>query len=265
MKAVPAGKSQTMAALIATMLWSPAHRFQDGARVDMHAMLLHGFPLDGRMWDGQTTALPIPTSAPTLYRQGESMAAWAGNLLKAADDDPLVVVGCSMGGSCALEMARHAGDRIAALVLVGAKAEHRPEPDLRDRYVTALRAGGVRQLWSDMAGCFFGPVAEPAAISAAEAIAMTQSAEDLVRAVEVFHGRPDATDVVAGWRKPLLVIGGDQDGFVSMRKLTAVAAGAPHGRLHVMRGCGHFASLERPAEFNAILANFIRSALDAAP
>jgi pimeloyl-ACP methyl ester carboxylesterase len=240
------------------------HWFQDGRTQTMPVMLLHGFPLDGRMWEGQAAALPLPTSAPTLYRLGESMTAWAGNLLKAAAGDPLVVVGCSVGGSCALEMAHQAGDCIAALVLVGAKAEHRPEPDLCDRYITMLREGGVRKLWSEMAGRFFGPAAELAAISAAEAIAMTQCTEDLIRAVQVFHSRPDAANVLAGWRKPVLVVGGDEDGFVSMRKLAAVAAAAPHGRLHVMRGCGHFANLERPAEFNAVLADFIRSALDVA-
>lgn len=227
----------------------------------VRVIFLHAFPLDARMWHGQVGMLPFPISAPDLYSLGDSMEAWAGNVLKTAGDERLVAVGCSMGGSCALEMARQAGDRIAALVLVGAKAEHRPEPDLRDGYLAALRQGGIRQLWPDMVGRFFGPAAEPGILAAAEAIAMEQRTEDLIRAVRVFHSRPDAADVVARWRKPLLLIGGDKDGFVSMRKLTAVAASAAHGRLQVMRGCGHFASLERPTEFNAVLCDFVRSAL----
>jgi pimeloyl-ACP methyl ester carboxylesterase len=227
----------------------------------VRVIFLHAFPLDARMWDSRVGMLPVPASAPNLYPLGDSMEAWAGNVLRIAGDERLVVVGCSMGGSCALEMARQAGDRIAALVLVGSKAEHRPEPELRDGYVAALREGGVRQLWPDMVGRFFGSAVEPGAIAAAEAIAMEQRTEDVIRAVQVFHGRPDAADVVARWRKPLLVIGGDKDGFVSMRKLTAIAARAPHDRLHVMRDCGHFASMERPTEFNAVLSDFVRSTM----
>jgi pimeloyl-ACP methyl ester carboxylesterase len=228
-----------------------------GARL----IFLHAFPLDPRMWDAQVGVLAAPATAPRLYPLGDSMAAWAGRVLEAAGDEPLVLVGCSMGGSCALEMARLAGDRIAALVLIGTKAAHRPEPDLRDRYVAMLRDGGMARIWPELAPRFFGLEGDPAAMAAAEAIALAQNSEDLVRAVRVFHGRPDATEVVAAWHKPLLVIGGDQDGFVSARRAAALAASAPHGRFHLMRGCGHLPNLERSAEFNAVLDAFVRATL----
>lgn len=67
----------------------------------VHVVFLHAFPLDSRMWSSRLGAFPAPTSAPTLYPFGDSMDAWAGRVLKTVDDEPLVVVGCSMGGSCA--------------------------------------------------------------------------------------------------------------------------------------------------------------------
>jgi pimeloyl-ACP methyl ester carboxylesterase len=48
-------------------------------------------------------------------------------VLRLAKGDRLIVVGCSVGGSCALELAVAAPDRIAALVLIGTKAERRPD------------------------------------------------------------------------------------------------------------------------------------------
>ena len=224
-------------------------------------MLLHGFPLDGRMWDAQRGMLPAAASTPTLYSLGNSMEAWATNVLAGASDESLIVVGASMGGPCALEMARQAGDRVAGLVLVGSKAEHRPEPDLRDGYIAALREGGVRRVWSEMVGQFFGPAAARSVVAAAEAIAMEQDTDELIRATQVFHGRPDYTDVAANWRKPFLVIGGDQDGAVSRRKMRAAAETAPFGRLHVIRESGHFPNMERPAEFNSVLGDFVRSTM----
>jgi pimeloyl-ACP methyl ester carboxylesterase len=223
-----------------------------------HVVFLHAFPLDSRMWSTQLGAFPASTSAPTLYPFGDSMEAWASRALETVGGEHLILVGCSMGGSCALEMARQAGHRVAALVLVGSKAGHRPEPEVRDHYVAVLREGGARRMWPGLAARFFGPTADPRVMESAEAIAMEQHPDDLVRAVQVFHSRPDADDVVMNWKKPLLVIGGDRDGVVSVEKSTALASSAPRGRLHVMQGCGHFANMERPAEFNAVVGDLIR-------
>jgi pimeloyl-ACP methyl ester carboxylesterase len=95
-------------------------------------LLLHALPLDGSMWAGQMDLLPDATHAPTLYDFGESVEQWAAAALKLLYGDRLIVVGCSVGGSCAIEVAVAAPDRVAALVLIGTKAAHRPEPALHE-------------------------------------------------------------------------------------------------------------------------------------
>src|SRR5258707_11475026 len=47
----------------------------------------------------------------TLF--GDSIEAWAAAALRLTKGDRLVVVGCSVGGSCALELAVAAPDRVA--------------------------------------------------------------------------------------------------------------------------------------------------------
>lgn len=64
---------------------------------------------------------------PNLYGLGESLEAWAGGVLDLVSTGPLILVGSSVGGSCALEVARLAPDRVAAVALIGAKAGHRPK------------------------------------------------------------------------------------------------------------------------------------------
>lgn len=113
-------------------------------------------------------------------------------------------------------------------------------------------------MWPELAARFFGPTADRSVMESAEAIAMEQPPNDLIRAVQVFHSRPDADDVVMNWKKPLLVIGGDRDGVVSVKKSIALASSAPRGRLHIMHHCGHFANMERPAEFNAVAGDLVR-------
>jgi pimeloyl-ACP methyl ester carboxylesterase len=81
----------------------------------LELLLLHALPLDGSMWSAQNQLLPGSTYAPTLYPFGDSIEAWAAAALNIAKGDRLVVVGCSVGGSCALEVAAIAPDRVAAL------------------------------------------------------------------------------------------------------------------------------------------------------
>jgi pimeloyl-ACP methyl ester carboxylesterase len=226
-------------------------------------IFLHAFPLDGRMWDGQRS-LDLgsgPVRCPSLYAGGHRMADWARVVLDDHDnhDDPLVVVGLSMGGSCALEMARQAPDRIAALVLVGSKAGVRHDPVARDHYIARLRAGGVAALWDEMVPGLFTDRTDPGVVDTVKSIAGDQDTGDLIRAVRAFHDRDDLSPVVASWPKPLLVIGGDEDGYVSVEKSTGIARSAPHGRLHIHRRCGHFPNLEQPDEFNAVLTDLLES------
>jgi len=72
---------------------------------NVELLFLHALPLDGSMWAGQRHLLPGSTYTPTLYPFGDSIEAWAAAALKLAKNDRLVVVGCSVGGSCALELA----------------------------------------------------------------------------------------------------------------------------------------------------------------
>ena len=211
------------------------------------------------MWDDQLQIVPGRTETPTLYPLGDSLEAWATAVLTSVDDGPCVVVGSSMGGSCALEMARQAPDRIAALVMVGAKAGHHPEPALRDRYIALLEAYGISSLWSEIMANLVGNHADRRVIDRIKANIFDQRTEDLVRAVKVFHGRPDLADVVSRWEKPFIAVCGDCDLIVTEKKTADLASSAPLGQLHVMRGCGHYMNMERPKEFNQIVGNLIRS------
>jgi pimeloyl-ACP methyl ester carboxylesterase len=116
-------------------------------REKLELLFLHALPLDGSMWAGQKQLLPGSTYTPTLYPFGDSIEAWAAAALKVAKGDRLVVVGCSVGGSCALELAVAAPERVAALVLIGTKAVHRPDPALHASALEMLQEKGLEEAW----------------------------------------------------------------------------------------------------------------------
>ena len=224
----------------------------------MKVLLLHALPLDSRMWAPQLEALSgHDVVAPDLYSLGSSMEEWARAVLAEVDGD-FAVVGASMGGYCALALARLAPERVQALVLAGSRAD----PDTPERRtgraatIERIRAGGAEALWEDMRPKLFPEDAEPAVVDRARALAVEQDPEGLVRAVEAIRDRRDSTDVVEALECPLLVAVGDDDPFVPVADAQALVGRARDGRIEVFRS-GHLPSLERPAAFNAALGGLL--------
>jgi pimeloyl-ACP methyl ester carboxylesterase len=203
-------------------------------------VLLHAFPLDERMWEGQRAALAgFDVATPNLYRLGgNSIDGWAAAVLGQMRGQ-LVVVGASMGGYCALAMARQAPERVGGIVLAGSRAEaDSPERRrTREETIRLLREGGVEAWNPDLAG--------------------ERTTEELIRATEALRDRGDATEVVAAFRGPLVLVVGDQDELLSVEAARAIVASARHGRLEVVPGAGHIVSLDQPGQFNAVLSDFL--------
>src|SRR5919199_2788238 len=209
----------------------------------MKVLLLHALPLDERMWEPQRGALG-DVVAPRLYGRGSRMEEWARGILEEVEGD-LAAVGASMGGYCALEIARQAPERVRALVLAGARVEA-DTPERREgraRTIELIREGGAEALWEDMRPKLFPP-GDTEAVAFARGLALEQRPEDLVAAVEAIRDRRDSTDVVAGLGRPGRFVAGGDDAFVSPDEAPAGAEVRP-------LETGHLPSLERPDEFNA--------------
>jgi pimeloyl-ACP methyl ester carboxylesterase len=209
-------------------------------------VLLHAFPLDERMWEplGRDDAV-----APRLYGLGSSMDEWAAAVLEEVEGD-LLVCGASMGGYCALAIARQAPERLTGLVLAGARVEaDSPERRAgRADTIELIRAEGAPGLWEDMRPKLFPETASPEVVERAREIALEQSADDLVRAVGAIRDRDDSSSLVASPNVPLVMAVGEHDPFISVEEARATG-----GRLRVFEEVGHLPALECPDEFNELL------------
>jgi pimeloyl-ACP methyl ester carboxylesterase len=201
-------------------------------------LLLHGWPLDERMWEPQLGELRdagFEPVAPRLYGRGPSIDGWAAQLLSEVDG-PVVAVGASMGGYVALALARRASERVPGMVLASSRATA-DTPDRRrsrDEQIAVLRSQGVPPgLETDV------------------------PPEELAVAQEAMRDRPDSTDVASAFGGALLVCVGDQDELVSVEEASGLADSALLGSLVVFRGAGHFPSLDQPDRFTAVLLEFL--------
>ncbi|UXN58764.1 alpha/beta fold hydrolase [Phyllobacterium zundukense] len=220
-------------------------------------LLLHALPLDGTMWANQMGLLPDATYAPTLYPFGDCIEDWAAKALALAKGNRLIVVGSSVGGSCALEIAALAPDRVAALVLIGTKANRRPDPDFLASALETIREKGLASAWHEMWEPLFSDKTLPRTVSEAKHIALRQSPEDVSRGVAVFHTRPSREEVLSTFPGRVIVVTGSEDIAPGLEISKKQAKLAQQGSLHVIIECGHYVPMERPEALNAILREVI--------
>jgi len=209
-------------------------------------LLLHAFPLDKGMWVPQRAALAEhEVIAPRLYGRGRTMDEWADSIAGETEGD-LAVVGASMGGYCALALARRAPERVRGLLLVGA----RPDADSDERRagredtIKLIHDEGLEALWRMMLPKLFHDQ------SAADEHQVYRDADALVNALAAIRDREDSTDVVRSFSGPVEFVVGEFDPYVS-------AAEVSEFDVRELRGAGHLVNLERPEEFNEILREFV--------
>jgi pimeloyl-ACP methyl ester carboxylesterase len=193
----------------------------------MRILLLHAFPLDPSMWDAQREIVAgHEVAAPSLYGRGNTMDLWAESLLGELTGPFDCCVGASMGGGCALALERHSPGFLRALVLAGAHAG----PDSPGRQLQRMQQIADYRAGQD---------------------------EEKVAIVEALRDRPDDRAVVRSFTGPLLVVVGDADPMISVGAAQALAGSAPRGRAAVIEEAGHLVSVDRPDEFNRVLAGFL--------
>ncbi len=224
---------------------------------DLGLLFLHALPLDGSMWAGQVDLIPDRTYAPTLYGFGTSLKEWAVKALSLAKEERLIVVGGSVGGSCALEVAQLAPERVAALVLVGTKPRHRPEPAVRDEALNLISKEGLGAAWDTYWGPLFSPQTKPSIVESAKNSALSLPAHEIANGVAVFHSRESADGFVAGCDIPITMVTGEHDTAPGVQACEEVAASAKRGSLHVVPNCGHYVPLEQPQRFRKILEGVV--------
>jgi len=165
-----------------------------------------------------------------------------------------------MGGYTACAIARLAPERLEAIVLSGSRADADPpeRAPLRDEWIRIAQADGGEGLWEAAAKNFFPPGAPEEVVERAHRVAAEQDPDGLVRAITAIRDRPDSTEAVTSGL-PLLVVGGELDPLIPPEVGEQLAASAPKGRVEILDGCGHMPNMERPDEFNRILAAFLAS------
>jgi 3-oxoadipate enol-lactonase len=230
-------------------------------------LLLHAFPLDARMWEGQVPVLEqagYEVIAPNLpgTEPDASLPSWAGRILELLPGD-FIPVGISMGGYLAFELRRQAPKRIPALVLADTRANADDEEgrSARNETIRRLREDGFDAFWEGLVPKLFSDGASADVVERTRAIAAEQPIESLVASVEAMRDRLDSTSTLADVDAPALVLVGEHDVLTPPLAAREIVSGLVEGRYVELSGAGHLSPVERPAEFNEELLLFLHEVL----
>lgn len=245
--------------------------FVDSGGSGLPVVLLHAFPLDGRMWDAQARELSRQSRVivPDLPGFGRSAAIPASSLDQMADEvaalldvlgiERATIAGLSMGGYTALAFARRHGARLARLAL----CDTRSVPDTsegrktRDANIALVDREGVSAVVERMLPVLLSPSASSETKERVRAIGNSQTGAGVKAALGAMRDRPDATPWLAELDVPALVIVGALDTLSPPAEAQAIADRLPRAELEVIADAGHLSNLEKPSAFTAALARLL--------
>lgn len=212
-----------------------------------------------------------------LPREPISIAGYARALdgvLAACGVDAAAVVGNSMGGFIAAELAIAYPQRVERLVLVSAAGlSTYNEPSATRALPVLRRAQRILAGTSAWVASKSDAVARRARLRKELLRLVVAHPEELPAALAAEQirgaGKPGFLDALAAVLTydvrerlpeiacPTLVVWGDRDRLISVRDADTFMALIPNARKVIFSDTGHMAMLERPARFNALLAQFL--------
>ena len=172
-----------------------------------------------------------------------------------------VLLGFSMGGFVAREIALTAPDRVEAMVLVAtsARATSPQEHARKEAILAQLEESGFKGMSRKALARGIHPDHPDRDALVARLKAMGADLGGDVMARQLRATREDGYGDLPKIAAPTLVIAGRQDMLRPMDELERLAAGIPDAQFEVFEDCGHMVPLEQPDQ----LAESITAFLDA--
>jgi 3-oxoadipate enol-lactonase len=240
--------------------------------------LLHAGVSDSRLWEPQLRSFPRSHKVVRVDLPGfgqspieSSPVSFRGavrDALDAAAVDRAALVGVSLGGNTALELAIESPERVSALVLVGAGLpDHKWSEEVLSFFTTeeeALERGDLdAAVEANLRTWLAGPNRSLDVIDAEhrELVADMQR-----RSFELQKDWPDLRGVrldppeserLGEVQAPTLVLTGDEDVSDIHRIADRLTAGIPAAQRATIADAAHLPNLERPEEFDRIVLDFL--------
>lgn len=264
------------------------HTLRRGAPPDLPLVLLHGFPVDHRMWLDVTDLLPGERTvlAPDLPGFGVSpsgpdvaiavgadaqvpsvdvMADGVVAALRAVGVTRAVVAGLSMGGYVALSILDRHPELVAGIGLLDTRATADDDAAVARRRAVAdtveaeQRIDAVLGMRTSVLGRS-SRVARPDLAERMEGWIRDQGPSGVAWAQRAMAVRPDRSHLLPAYAGPSLVVVGDEDELSPVDVARTMADALADCELCVVPRAGHMTSNENPQPVASGLSRLLRRA-----
>jgi pimeloyl-ACP methyl ester carboxylesterase len=240
-------------------------------------VFIHAGVSDRRMWDPQFDYFADKFHVVRYDLRGFGKSAMPdlpysnradlGTVLQFLGIEKAVLIGCSMGGTTAIDFTLEHPERVTALLTVGSGLSGWNEwTDEGIRHWTEFmrlaKAGEIeRALEMDAALWLDGPARDPARIEPAYRRRAREIHKDNFSLTRDAHTedelKPPAIRRLGEIKCPTLVLVGDSDTSEIVKIASRLAKEIPGARLVTVANAAHLPNLEHPDEFNAIVHEFL--------
>ena len=228
-------------------------------------VFIPGFMADARAFLPQIVALGSMHSQtlilPTTGNTVEEMSAAALPHLP----PKFALIGHGLGGDVALDIIRRAPDRVTRVVLLSTDplAEAPQTAAARESRIIAAKSGRLLQAMADEipAQALAPTDARDDIIAAIEEMALGLGPDTFRRQSRALQRRPDQQKTLRRAMLPALILAGEYDTLVPVRRQEFTVGLMPYATLQVIKGAGHLPALEQPEAVTAALRQFLAGPL----
>ena len=218
-------------------------------------IFLPGSLCDERVFADQLREIDQPCEVADLTLD-DSIAAMAIRVLRAAPPR-FVLVGLSMGGIVAAEIARLASERVLAMALLDTNLGVPDDLQLRTRrrWASDVRSGRFAQVVEELVpNLTTSPEAHgPLIVEMATAVGPA----GFLRQNEALLHRRDQQSIASRFQGTTLIACGSHDRLCSPRVHADLAARFAHARLLVIEKAGHLSSIDQPEALTSGLTDWL--------
>lgn len=200
---------------------------------------------DARLWKPIADILDNRIDSMVVRGAGDSIEAMAESVLEQSPPE-FFLVGNSMGGYVALEIALRKPGRLRGLTLLNSSAIA-ADPDRHansERLIEKVRAGEFEQAVGTISRAVAPQRPDISALAAT--MALDLGSEIFVEQQTAVMNRRDRRSELAALDVPTLVVAGEQDAITPVALSSDLAESLPDADLIILPGVGHLSTLEAP-------------------
>ena len=241
-------------------------------------VLLHAFPLSGKMWEPQIDTLVgsgCRVITPDFRGFGENdnfadinpMEDLANDVLELLEEleiENAIIGGLSMGGYVLFNLYRLYPNKFAGIILADTNCGADTEEKRQGRFdlIGKIESDGAQALLENMLPKLISDYTkenEKLLVKKLETEFSAVNPQGAIAALRGMAEREDHCDLLESITVPTILIFGEEDKITNLEIAEKMRSQINNSKLVKIKNAGHYSNLEQPEQFNEALREFVES------